>query len=193
MASFKAPFKHIMKFEGEYSNHCSDRGGETYKGIARVVHPTWGGWEKVDAWKSAGKPDGGLRNDKDLQADIRKFYKSRYWNSFKGDKIPSQAIAEELFDIAVNMGCRIAGKFLQRALNILNQDEHRYDDIAVDGRVGPATLGTMAKLSERDRENSLLKLISLMQGARYIEICEKNPSQEVFIRGWLTRVSFEKK
>jgi hypothetical protein len=34
----------------------------------------------------------------------------------------------------------------------------------------------------------LEKTLNILQGARYVEICKNNPSQEAFFRGWLTRV-----
>lgn len=193
MADFSGPFKVVMEHEGEYSFDKEDRGGETYKGIARVIHPNWDGWPKIDAWKAAGKPANGLKGDTVLQKNIYDFYKLMYWDVISGDQIPSQAIAAEVFDIGVNMGYRIGGMFLQRGLNLLNREGRLFADLKVDGSIGPATISAMSKLSKDDVEITLVKLLNIMQGARYIEICEKNPTQEVFIRGWLTRVSIEKK
>ncbi|HCW6332513.1 TPA: hypothetical protein OXS55_003500, partial [Acinetobacter baumannii] len=32
----------------------------------------------------------------------------------------------------------------------------------------------------------LVRVLNIMQGQRYIEICERNPSQEQFFYGWIS-------
>jgi hypothetical protein len=47
-------------------------------------------------------------------------------------------------------------------------------------------------LSKRGAQGEvvLLKILNIMQGQRYIEIVERNPSQEAFFYGWIAhRVS----
>ena len=44
MADFKVAFAKTIRFEGGYVNHKADKGGETYKGIARNFWPKWKGW-----------------------------------------------------------------------------------------------------------------------------------------------------
>ena len=57
MAQFEPAFEKTMKFEGGYANNPADRGGETYRGIARKIWPGWNGWPLVDAAKQkAGFP-----------------------------------------------------------------------------------------------------------------------------------------
>ncbi|MDV5212351.1 putative peptidoglycan-binding domain-containing protein, partial [Acinetobacter baumannii] len=34
-------------------------------------------------------------------------------------------------------------------------------------------------------EKVLVRVLNIMQGQRYIEICEHNPSQEQFFYGWI--------
>ncbi len=41
---------------------------------------------------------------------------------------------------------------------------------------------------EQGQPDYLLKMLNLMQGARYLEILSKDGSQERFARGWLNRV-----
>ena len=61
-------------------------------------------------------------------------------------------LAEELFDTGINMGTGTAIGFLQRALNALNRNGRDYADLAVDRRIGPATLGALdAFLRKRAR------------------------------------------
>jgi lysozyme family protein len=52
MAHFKTAYALTMGHEGIYSNNPKDRGGETYKGIARKFHPSWEGWKAIDRMKN---------------------------------------------------------------------------------------------------------------------------------------------
>ena len=188
MAGFDEAFELTSAHEGGYVNDPADRGGETYRGISRVHHPDWEGWGKIDAHR--GKSDFPRRLDRDdgLQAAVRAFYKHAYWDRFLGDRLPDQATANELYDTAVNMGVRKAVRFLQAALNLLNRNQSDYADLVVDGWFGEQTLATLETLLRKDRDNrSLVKLMNLQQGARYVEIMTSDPSQERFARGWLKR------
>jgi lysozyme family protein len=83
------------------------------------------------------------------------------------------------------MGPRRAGTFLQRALNALNNRGTLYADVVPDGQVGPATLAALeGYLEERDRD-ALLKALNCLQGAFYIELCERREKDEKFLYGWL--------
>jgi len=62
-----------------------------------------------------------------------------------------------------------------------------------NGIYGPATLNALKTyLAKRGKEGErvLVRVLNIMQGQRYIEICERNPSQEQFFYGWIAnRVS----
>ena len=83
---------------------------------------------------------------RDMPRDFaREVYLKSYWRGPRFDDVAqaSPAIAEELFDTGVNMGQGDAARFLQRALNALNQGGALYADIAVDGHVGDRTLDAL--------------------------------------------------
>lgn len=186
MAHFNQAFDITMKHEGGYSNNPNDVGGETYRGISRVYNPNWEGWEFVDSSKRAG-----LRiDDAFLEPAVRAFYKQRYWDPNRLDNMP-QPIAEEVFDTGVNLGIGRAAKFLQRALNALNRNQLLYDDLVEDGTIGPKTLNALNVLTNADQW-LLLKILNVLQGCHYLENMRKSPSQEVFARGWFSRVTIEK-
>ncbi len=75
-------------------------------------------------------------------------------------------------------------------MNLLNnQGKGGWPDLAVDGIYGSATLGALKIfLTKRgkDGEKVMLKVLNIMQGQRYIEICERNPMQEQFFYGWIS-------
>lgn len=43
---------------------------------------------------------------------------------------------------------------------------------------------TLAKCG-KEGEEVLVRVLNIMQGQRYIEICERNPTQEQFFYGWI--------
>lgn len=99
-------------------------------------------------------------------------------------------MAEELLDTAVNCGTGFAKPLLQRALNLLNnQGKAGWPDLSVDGIYGTATLNALKTyLAKRGKEGEkvLVRVLNIKQGQRYIEICERNHSQEQFFYGWIS-------
>lgn len=184
MADFKIAYKITMAHEGGYANNPNDSGGETWKGIARKKHPNWPGWTLVDRAKQGDFPTN-LTSVPNLQNLVESFYKIQFWDFLKLDQINNQRIANELFDTSVNMGQGVAGLFIQRALNVSNRNGKDYPDLQVDGNVGSVTVNAV---NNHPRPDQLLKLLNTLQGAKYIGICEANPSQEIFMTSWLSRV-----
>lgn len=185
MADFNVAYKETMKIEGLYANNPNDSGGETWKGIARKKHPAWAGWAIVDSYRSKPGFPGNLVDAIGLQEQVLSFYKKAFWDMLSLDKVSDQRIGNELFDTGLNMGMAIAGSFLQRALNLANRNEKDYADLPVDGVVGVRTIST---LNNSKDQNLVLKLLNILQGARYISICENDPTQEIFLRSWMSRV-----
>jgi len=187
MATIKPALAITLAHEGYYANDPADTGGETYRGIARKHNPNWSGWTIIDEQKKkAGFPSNLKTVMSSLEVYVSKYYKSQYWDPNNLDLINSQPIANELFDTGVNMGTGIAARLLQEALNLCNRNQQDYPDMRVDGQVGPVTLKT---LNGHSRPQSVLKALNVLQGQRYIYICERKPSQEKFFMGWLERVT----
>ena len=188
MADFTQAYIHTSAHEGGYANDAIDRGGETYRGISRVHHPGWVGWDRIDALKAEAGFPGLLSADASLQASVKAFYKQEYWDRFLGDDVTSQQVATELFDTGVNMGVRRAVRFLQNGLNLLNRDQENYPDLVVDGWLGQQSLAVLSKYLRLDgNSDALIKLMNIQQGARYVSIMEHDSSQEKYARGWLRR------
>lgn len=187
MANIKPALAITLAHEGYYANDPADTGGETYRGIARKHNPNWSGWAIIDTQR---KKSGFPVNLKDVMTSLETYverqYKQSYWDVNNLDLVNDQAIANELFDTGVNMGVGVAAKFLQEALNLCNRNQRDYPDLKVDGQIGPATLRT---LNGHSRAKAVLKALNVLQGRKYIEICERNPSQEKFFMGWLERVT----
>ncbi len=199
MADFETAYYLTNKVEGGYVDDPDDRGGMTYRGIARKFHPDWDGWRVVDRyWGSltmAQRKDTNkhmnkcLDKDEELQELVKLFYQEEFWNTIKGDVIPDQRIANEVYDNAVNMGVEQSGKYLQRTINILNRNQNPkyYKDIKVDGDIGTKTISALHLCVNLNGSKRVLNVINGFQIKHYLELMEKNPVNEKYI-GWFDRV-----
>jgi lysozyme family protein len=155
--------------EGGYVNHPADPGGATNFGIIQ---------RNLDQWNGA-HPDLGFPGDvKNLtQEQAEAIYRADYW---RWDAIAAPAIAIKLFDIGVNCGTGTSIKLLQKAVNILVNPP-----IAVDGELGPGTLGA----ANTQGSDALMQALCQIQQDYYQAIVDHNPTQSVFLKGWLTRAA----
>lgn len=185
MADFEPAFDGTSGIEGGHVDDPDDTGGETYMGISRKWNPNWSGWAIIDAQKNLPNFPANLATAAGLYDKVKAFYRSDYWEVLKGDQIPSQAVAEELFDTAVNVSKETAVKFLQDALNALNRNEKIYDDMKVDGGIGPITIAALTRYLEDDEDDLLLTVMNGLQLNYYIEVMRRNPVKEKFARGWI--------
>jgi lysozyme family protein len=161
--------------EGVYSNNPYDPGGQTKWGITNVT-------AKLHGYSGAMK---------DLPLEkARDIYKKSYWDRPKFNEVAaySSEIAIKLFDIGVNMGVNQAAKFLQCAINVLSRKSALYKKLKIDGIIGSRTFSALEHLDYQIDKQSLLKMISGQQTVFYMGLCDSNPDQELFIRGWLHRV-----
>lgn len=169
----------LIAREGGYSNNPDDKGGETIWGITVATARAFGYTGDMRAMS---------------QQAARDIYAQRYWRQPRFDDVAlvSAPVAEEMLDTGVNMGTATAGKFLQRALNVLNQGDKTYPNVLVDGAMGNMTIAAFkAFLAARGTagETVLVRMLNAQQSVRYIELAEANTTQESFEYGWqLNRV-----
>lgn len=181
--NFNEAYAELIKVEGGYVFDPLDSGGETYKGISRKYWGSWKGWNVVDSLKSKPNFRQLLKESKELEDLVMDFYKKHYWDKLMCDEMP-EVIRLELFDTAVNISVKLAGKYLQRALNLHNRNGRDYSDIEVDGKVGN---NTVSAAKQCKNQNELFVTLNVLQGARYIAITEKHPKNERFYNGWISR------
>ena len=169
----------LIQREGGYSNNPDDKGGETIWGITIATAKAFGYTGDMASM---------------TQQTARDIYAQRYWRQPRFDDVAlvSAPVAEEMLGTGVNMGTGTAGKFLQRALNVLNQGDKTYPNVSIDGAVGSMTLAALkAFLAARGKagETVLVRMLNAQQSVRYIELAEANSTQESFEYGWqLNRV-----
>lgn len=164
MAEFDPAFEKMLHDEGGYqlTNIPGDRGGMTYAGIARNPNPDWPGWALVDR-KEFGGP---------LTSMVREFYRQRFWNVVRGDEIRDQAIAETIFNFAVNTGTSVAIKLAQVIVGA-----------TPDGGIGPKTV----ELLNQCTAQKFVPSYALAKIGRYANICNKDRGQSKFLLGWINR------
>jgi lysozyme family protein len=164
MAKFKPAVDLILKHEGGYVDNPNDRGGETVFGISKRAFPSL--------------------EIRDLSVNgATEIYLVKYWNKIKGDGIKNQALANAFFDYAVNSGPETASLEIQRCCNMLRPEE----PIKADGIIGPLSLNAINACNA----DTLRFRLCRARIDRLLTICEKSPSQRVFLRGWMSRaVSF---
>ena len=75
----------------------------------------------------------------------RVFYKKEFFDKIKLGELSIQEVADELFDTGVNQGVKTSAKYLQRALNALNQNERLFKDLVVDGMIGSKSINGFDK------------------------------------------------
>jgi lysozyme family protein len=163
MANFEQAFEKTIRDEGGYqlTNIPGDRGGQTYAGIARKPNPDWSGWQYID------RKDFGSATPL-----VREFYKANFWDRVRGDDITNQAIAETIFNFAVNTGVRIASKLAQLIVGT-----------TPDGAIGPKTVERLNICTTE----KFLPAYTLAKIQRYVNICMKDRSQSKFLLGWCRR------
>lgn len=182
MANFEAAYRITMKNEGGYCNTHGDSGGETWRGIARNYHTDWDGWHLVDNIK-AQHPSSlnvALAANGRLETMVLSFYKKDFWDCLSLDRVNCQQIANQMFDIAVNMGCKPAAAFLQQSIN-----KYTNNSLLVDGHIGPVTIATLNGLKDKDVYDE----INTLRAARYNAIIAHNPSQAKFRHSWFSRIT----
>jgi lysozyme family protein len=164
----------LIKREGGYVNNPADQGGPTRYGITQQTAKAFG-------------YTGDMRMLP--QETALTIYRQQYWidPKFYDVSLRYQKLAEKLFDTGVNMGPKVATRFLQRALNGLNRATSDYPDMPEDGQIGQMTLSALDTYKQRRGdagEEVLLKLVNGQQAVRYLEICERDHHQEEFLYGW---------
>lgn len=161
----------VVAIEGGYVNDPRDPGGETNKGITKKVAVENG-------------YVGPMRTIPDEV--VHSIYFDRYLVAPGYEPLIAidAAVTEELFDTTVNMGPARPGRWFQRSINA--QCGTR---LAVDGRVGPATVRAFTACQRQLGAAALcvatLDRLDGEQRAEYDRLVRVNPVLKRFHRGWV--------
>ena len=154
-----------LKNEGGFSHHPNDRGGATNRGITAATLA-----------KFLGKPSVSVQEVKDLDyATTTQIYKRYYWDVMNLDQVFDQGIATALFDMGVLCGTGTAARLCQEVLGMM----------PVSNTINAATL---ARLNATTDE-VFIPAFAARHRQRFEQIVKNNPSQQVFLKGWLNRAN----
>lgn len=161
-----APF--ILRWEGGFVNDPVDKGGATNMGVT------------IGTWRSVGYDKDG---DGDIDVDdlhlldkedvIERVLRPYYWNRWRADEILNQSVSNILVDWVWASGTH----GIKRPQRILG--------VTPDGIVGPKTIAAVNSMDPMELhfriKNDRIKFID--------EICQRDPSQERFRKGWMNRIN----
>lgn len=106
------------------------------------------------------------------EARARQIYERDFWQACHCDELP-YPLSVAVFDAAVNQGEGTAKRMLQISLGVL-----------VDGILGEKTISAAFKAPE----SSVLRRFMAQRMARYARTILNDPTQEVFIATWSSRL-----
>jgi lysozyme family protein len=159
----------IIRREGGYSNHPNDRGKATKYGITL---------ETLSKWR--GRPTG-IENVKRLtKTEAADIYRAEYFDRPLINFLPAQ-LQPVAFDMAVNMGPKQAIKILQTVI------ADYLPGISIDGVIGSKTLGAIDELVSVIGYRYFICQITGERINFYRGIVNRDPSQAVFLSGWVNR------
>lgn len=154
--------------EGLLTDHPADRGGKTKYGITAATAARHGIADVAT-----------ITVDEAVQ-----IYYTDYWRAAGCERIKSKYIAAELFDTAVLSGSGASGRFLQLAYNVLFAGPSSVGALKVDGVVGAVTAAKVNAMLPK-WEKAILNAMTGEQYNHFRQIVAANPSQQVFLRGWV--------
>lgn len=175
--------------EGGYVNDPSDLGGETNHGVTVAVAESHAeqltekfGW------------DGTMKN---LTTEMAHYvYVKRFWDRLYLNEIAgySLALAATMFRWGIKSGTTKPAGSIQETLNCLNNKHTYWEEIKVDGWIGPKTLKVLdAFIEKRGLNNAIAFLIAQTNADQLawmkdITIARANEENEKYYYGWGTRI-----
>lgn len=179
MANFEIAYEKTLAAEGGYKLHNvkGDKGGMTFAGISSTAWPDWTGWQLIDAGEISGPR---------IEAMVRTFFKTHFWDPIKGDQIGFQGVADAIYDFAVNSGINPAVKRVQKIVGT-----------SQDGIFGKKTFAKLnAYVTDEKAEALFVARYNLFRVFMFKDICmaderrkcDKVESNLKFLPGWINRI-----
>lgn len=162
----------VLVKEGGFVNHPADKGGATNFGITQ---------ETLSRYLERAVTVEEVKN-MDIQT-ARDIYELRYYHNPRINKLPF-GIQHFVFDCAVNHGPRRAIKFVQQVCN-----DGGFGPATVDGLMGPKTKAIANTCYSTMGHDWMLLALIEERRMFYLRIVKRNPSQKVFLRGWMARAN----
>lgn len=182
--NFSIAHAFTTKWEGGLSDDAADSGGLTKFGVdlamMQDIASTQAGRDTLDRMGIILPVNRNtIKNLTETQA--ASIYRWQAWEALKLDQIPLRP-AVVLYDAAVNSGPKQSVKFAQRGYNACVAYGQPLD---TDGIMGPATRKAM---QQADTDKILMAMLDQREKF-FNDLVRAKPSQEVFLNGWLNRVT----
>jgi len=172
MADFKVAFQWAMQFE-DPEMACAQVPDAAPAGLAGPCYAISG--INSGAWPSQFASIAALPQAARAGA-VAAFYQAEFWNAWYAQLI-SEEVAKRVFDFSVNAGSGTSVKTLQKAVNVLG------GSVSVDGGWGPMTLAA----ANSTNPPALVQAFIAARVAHYQAIVAANPSDAIYLKGWLAR------
>lgn len=150
--------------EGGTSDNVADHGGLTKAGVTQAEYDSWRLRHNLPQ-----QPVTMITESEEVQ-----LYREDYWAPAQCDSL-APPVDLCVFDTAVNSGVGRAGKILQACVGVVQ-----------DGAIGPKTLAAIALVPPM----ALAAQYCDQREAFYRGIVAINPSQMIFLNGWLNRNNY---
>ncbi|MGE5657760.1 MAG: glycoside hydrolase family 108 protein [Actinomycetota bacterium] len=158
---FKTALQFTLKWEGGVGDP-NDLAGVVNRGISQDTYDTY--------CQQKALPKQSVHKITD--SEVEDLYRELFWKRSKAE-LMCLPLAVVHFDTAVNFSVSGSVEFLQEALGLKD----------VDGRFGPKTAAALEKQNNLDTAKRYCQ--GRMDYRR--QRVQKNPSQQVFLEGWLLR------
>ena len=164
----------VREGNGAVTNDPNDAGGLTRWGWTAKTAAAYGFTRTVDT----------MTHDEAIA-----LYQQRFWTAPHFDQlyVIDQDLAVYLLDTGVTSGPATGVQFLQRALNVLNNQAQAFPDLIPDGGLGNLTFAALrAYIAVRGALGMavLRFMVRSLRSTFFIELAEKKQSQESFEYGW---------
>lgn len=167
MSDLDKALAYTFKNEGGFSNVPQDHGGAT-SGFGITMR-------ELAKWRQTPVSVNDVRNMKADEA--RSIYEAWYWKPLSCDKITDDNVATAMFDIGVVRGIGVPPKYAQLICNAHGSA------LVVDKHIGPLTLQAVNDLNSI----TFIKDFAAMAEGGFRAIVKNNPSQRIFLNGWINR------
>ena len=154
----------LFEREGLFSNVKEDKGGATKFGVTRSTLSFYLGREAT------------VEDVRGLTAEVATaIYRTLYFDNHRIGLLPDE-IEEQVFDFGVNSGPGVAIGALQECLSLTN-----------DGKIGPKTVAAAIVACKPDGGRVLNLKLAKWRVMMLARIVRRDPSQVIFLGGWLKR------
>lgn len=165
MARIEETARAIFRWEGGWSNHKNDRGGATMMGVTLNTYKAY----CRKKGKAVPTADDLKRITRETATDVLRVL---FWQPLKADSIQNQSVADIIVDNCWGSGL----SYLRIVQEVLGEQR--------DGIMGPKTLAAINGADQRTLHARLVE----RRRVYYSNVVMANPSQKVFLKGWLNRL-----